>query len=172
MFGADHVAFDEVAIERVGSRSCLALSSGSSRLSAAALSKVDPNEDAVLVVEDDARVRRLTLRRLRRLGYEPIEANDARAALAAFRAEPHVDLVLTDMVMPGERSGLELARSLRREVPTLPVLIVSGHSGEPLALDALRAEGIVWLRKPHDIDALGDAIEAAERALTAPDAGR
>jgi len=113
----------------------------------------------ILVVEDDAAVRRLSARRLRHLGQDTLEAADGPSALAVIDTHPDIDLLFTDMVMPNGLSGLELARALRRHRPDLPVLIASGYSEELLMIDALREEGILRIEKPHDGAALADALE-------------
>ena len=117
-----------------------------------------PERRLILVVEDDAAVRRLSVRRLHRLGHDTLEAADGPSALAVFDAHPEIELLFTDMVMPNGLSGLELARALRRHRPALPVLIASGYSEELLTIDALRREGIVRLEKPYDGEALAEAL--------------
>lgn len=81
----------------------------------------------VLLVEDDARVRRAVARMLARLGHEVQVADDAEAAERAV-AETAVDLVLTDVVMPGV-SGPDLAERLRGTRPGLPIVFMSGYPG-------------------------------------------
>jgi PAS domain S-box-containing protein len=115
--------------------------------------------EIVLVVEDDAAVRRMTADRLLALGYAPVMVSGADAALATLAGGQHVDLVFTDMMMPDGRTGLELARELRRIRPDLPVLMTTGYAGE--MLDVERVDGLPLIRKPYRQEELSDAIRAA-----------
>jgi len=115
----------------------------------------------VLVVEDQALVRGMAVEILRRSGYETLEAGNANEALAV--AEGHgggIDVLLTDLVMPGQ-SGRELAGELRRRQPELRVILTSGYSEEMAAPDGLGA-GIRFLPKPYSAARL---VEAVERAM-------
>lgn len=132
--------------------------SGSASPNGAAEAAEPARAARVLVVEDDERVRRLTVRRLERLGHEALEAVDGPSALALFERHPDVDLLFTDMVMPNGLSGLELARRLRERRPSLPVLLASGYSDELLAADALEDERTRLLGKPYESAALADAL--------------
>src|SRR5690606_7325214 len=82
----------------------------------------------ILVVEDDPRVRKLTVNRLETLNYATLVAGDAHEALAILGSGAEVDLVFTDLVMPGGMSGYELARRVAEEWPRLPVLLTSGYA--------------------------------------------
>jgi PAS domain S-box-containing protein len=115
--------------------------------------------EAVLVVDDDAAVRRMTGDRLLALGYAPIMVSGADAALAVLSGGQDVDLVFTDMMMPDGRTGLELARELRRIRPDLPVLMTTGYAGE--MLDVERVDGLPLIRKPYRQEELSNAIRAA-----------
>ena len=112
----------------------------------------------VLVVEDDARVRRSVCRRLRALGYVVRKAADGDAALRDLRSNARPDLLMTDIVMPGGLDGVALAEAARAIAPDLPVLFTSGY---PLSGSAL-PRGATVLRKPYDRPAL---LEALRRAL-------
>ena len=87
--------------------------------------------EGILVVEDDAAVRRLTRQILDAGGYRVWEAACAREAVALWREHaPEIDLLLTDIVMPDPVNGLELAAQLRAEQPRLKVVVMSGYSAE------------------------------------------
>ncbi|WP_423605245.1 ATP-binding protein [Sphingomonas sp. MS122] len=107
----------------------------------------------ILVVEDNENVGEHASQLLCDLGYETVRAPDARSALLALeQASEPFDLVLSDVVMPGGMSGLELARELARTHPELPVVLTTGYS------DVLLEEGaddVEVLRKPYSMDALG-----------------
>jgi len=96
-------------------------------------------------------------------GYAVLVAEDGEHAVAlAVSAAP--DLLVSDLVMPGKVSGLTLALWVRRERPSLPVLLATGHSAE---LRGAREHGFSVLQKPVDPDTLIDAVRAALSARTA-----
>ncbi len=98
--------------------------------------------ETVLVVEDDSDVRELAKTALESLGYRVRTAADAQAGLAALEAAPRIDLLFSDVVLPGAMSGPELAREATRRFPDLKVLFMSGyvegalHAGTSLRDDA------------------------------------
>ncbi len=112
--------------------------------------------ETVLVVEDDAAVRRMTGVRLIALGYQVIEIDNAVDALALLRDGAHADLVFTDMIMPGSMTGLDLARALKSEQPDMPVLLTTGYAGE--MSDAELVDGFALIRKPYRQEDLAEAI--------------
>ncbi len=109
--------------------------------------------ETVLVVEDEAAVRRLTTRVLARSGFRVLEASEPVEALELFRVHgAEVDLVLTDLVMPG-MDGIRLAEILRERTPSLPVIFSTGYSAEALHPDRI-GPGAEILLKPFSPDAL------------------
>ena len=84
--------------------------------------------ETVLVVEDDPDVRALADQLLAGLGYRVRSAADARAGLRLLRQMPHIDLLLTDLVLPGAMSGLEFAAEARRHDPAIRLLFMSGYA--------------------------------------------
>src|SRR5262249_36013278 len=84
--------------------------------------------EAVLVVADDDRVRRLTARRLRDLGYRVLEAGHGAEALAVLAETSDVEILFTDLVMPGGVSGIDLAREVRQRYPRIRIILTSGYS--------------------------------------------
>jgi signal transduction histidine kinase/CheY-like chemotaxis protein len=104
--------------------------------------------ETVLVVEDDARVRRVTVARLDNLGYHVLEADTGPEALQILARDPEVDLLFTDMVMPGGMSGAQLAVEAHRSCPALKVLFTSGYAG-PEAVRQAKLESANWLAKPY-----------------------
>jgi two-component system NtrC family sensor kinase len=117
----------------------------------------------VLLVEDNADVAEVAAGYMRELGYLVRNVVNARAALAALRADAGVDLVFSDILMPGGMSGLDLAREIGERFPGIPVLLTTGYSAS--AQDAVR-RGVVVLQKPYDLEALRrhlrDALESAQ----------
>ncbi|MBI5622202.1 MAG: response regulator [Elusimicrobia bacterium] len=111
----------------------------------------------ILLVEDDAAVRRFAARCLRLAGFEVLEAGNADEALACGRqAWPRLRLLVSDVVMPG-LSGTELARRLRAMVPGLRVLFVSGYADDALSRHGLLKPGVRLLAKPFTPAALTNA---------------
>jgi PAS domain S-box-containing protein len=118
----------------------------------------------VLLVEDDAQVAELVDAMLDELGHEVIRAEHAEAALEILNAGEPVDLMLTDLIMPGDKSGVELAREAVRLRPRLPIILSSGYTGEVLTA----AEHTPWplLRKPYGPEQLAGAIAELTSAKT------
>jgi len=116
----------------------------------------------VLLVEDNADVAEVGAGYLRQLGYRVRSVTNAQAAIAALRFDPDVDLVFSDILMPGGKNGLDLAREIGQRFPGIPVLLTTGYSAS--AQEAVR-QGVVVLQKPYDIAALERNIrEAVESA--------
>lgn len=107
--------------------------------------------ETVLLVEDEAGVRRVASLFLRRRGYEVLEAGDAHQALALWEQHGRrIAVLFTDMVMPGGMSGLELATRLREKKPDLPVIICSGYSTELLESEGRFEPALVYVPKPYE----------------------
>jgi CheY-like chemotaxis protein len=106
--------------------------------------------ETILVVEDNADVRATVIRQLADLGYAVVEAEKAQAALALLNdPETKIDLLFTDLVMPGGMNGHELARAALVERPGLKVLFTSGYPGSTLRSDDRLKEGEHFLSKPY-----------------------
>jgi signal transduction histidine kinase len=111
----------------------------------------------LLVVEDDDAVAELVTEMLDELGYESFRAPTAAKALDALDHNGF-DLVFSDMVMPGEMGGLDLAREIARRRPDLPIILTTGYSS---AAASAMAEGLRLLVKPYRIDALAAELKEA-----------
>jgi PAS domain S-box-containing protein len=111
---------------------------------------------SVLLVEDDDAVAALVSEMLRELDYRVTRVDGSHSALAAVEGGSAIDLVLSDIMMPGSLNGVDLARELRRRRPLLPILLSSGHA-EP-AIEAAAKQAITVLRKPYDIATLAKAL--------------
>lgn len=111
---------------------------------------IDPDaRETILVVEDDDRVRQLTITRLKLIGYQVLEASDGPKALELLTGGHPVDLVFTDLVMPGGMSGREVAARARQLRPGIKVLLTSGYAEELVRGDDLEREQLKVLRKPY-----------------------
>ncbi len=117
-----------------------------------------PAEEAatVLLVEDEAPVRRLAERALRRRGFAVRAADSAEAALALLEDGGRPDLVVSDVMMPG-MDGPALLAILRRRWPDLPAILVSGYAAQG-ARRALAEEEALFLAKPYTLAALTEAV--------------
>ncbi|MDH3229001.1 MAG: PAS domain-containing protein [Alphaproteobacteria bacterium] len=89
----------------------------------------------ILVVEDDPDVRRLTVTLLSSLGYSVLEAQDAEHALPLLAGDDAIDMLLSDVVLPGDQSGPVIAETARRLRPDLKVLFMSGYAADVLGRD-------------------------------------
>lgn len=121
------------------------------------------NGELVLVVEDEASVREATLQRLEALGYAVIEAPDAASALAQLDAGEPVDLVLSDVTMPGGMSGFDLVAELRRSHPGVGFVLTSGRAAGASGAVSEAAREVELLRKPASLRALSQALARALR---------
>jgi signal transduction histidine kinase/CheY-like chemotaxis protein len=115
--------------------------------------------ETVLVVEDEVGVRHLSVRILRSLGYEVIEAahGDDAKRLLGRRGAPRIDLLLTDMVMP-EMSGRHFADWLRAASPLTRVIFISGYLEESLHPHDRRDPGMKFLAKPFSAEQLAHKV--------------
>jgi two-component system cell cycle sensor histidine kinase/response regulator CckA len=111
----------------------------------------------VLVVEDEEGLRALARRLLHRLGYTVLVAANADEALRLFEANPSIDVLLTDVVMPGS-SGPELTRQLVEQRPALRVIYMSGYTEDAIVQHGILKPGIAFLNKPFNSEALGAKI--------------
>jgi two-component system cell cycle sensor histidine kinase/response regulator CckA len=121
-----------------------------------------PMAAPLLLVEDEAPLRRLAERVLARAGHAVLAAESAEAALDLLAEGPAPAALVSDVSMPG-MDGLALARELRRRWPGLPVVLLSGYAAGTIGRD-LESEGIRFLAKPY---APADLSGVVERALGA-----
>ena len=123
----------------------------------------------ILLVEDDPSVLALGIEMLNGLGYRVVTASDAAGALEILKRGDHVDLVFTDVVMPGGRTGVQLAVEARELRPGIKVLLTSGYTGEALARH--QTETMPLIEKPFRAGRAGGAaprdprFERAGRAI-------
>jgi PAS domain S-box-containing protein len=125
--------------------------------------------ESVLVVEDDPFVRSLAVMRLKSLGYAVITAVDAKDALRKLRSDAKIDVLFSDIVMPGGTNGWELSELARQIRPGLPVLLTSGYALETLVKQGRLQQGAVVLTKPYRKEML--ALRLREVLLVGASAG-
>ncbi len=112
--------------------------------------------EKILLVEDDMAVRTVARDVLEGSGYQVWEASDGLEALNIWQANaPQIDLLLTDVIMPGGLNGRELADRLRGERPGLKVILMSGYSSDPLGKIQMPNR---ILAKPFSLESLTKAV--------------
>jgi DNA-binding response OmpR family regulator len=119
----------------------------------------------ILIIDDESQVRDLLRQALERAGHEVVEARDGREGLRSFRVTP-ADLILTDILMP-EKEGLETIIELRREVPGIKIIAMSGGRGGKLNfLDIAKQLGAQRvLQKPFGVH---EVLKMVTELLEAP----
>lgn len=120
----------------------------------------------ILLVDDEELVREELGGLLEDEGYEVITGSDGQEGLRLFR-ERRPDMVITDVRMP-RRDGLSVAMTIRREDPSVPVTVITGHGNEAMAIDALRAGVTDFIKKPVNLDDLASALARMEAARRQP----
>jgi CheY-like chemotaxis protein len=111
----------------------------------------------VLVVEDESALREVTRRMLVRLGYTVLVAANADQALRLFEQNGSIDVLVTDVVMPGA-SGVELTRQLLAQYPALQVIYMTGYTDDAIVEHGVLHPGVALLHKPFTSDALGRKV--------------
>jgi two-component system NtrC family sensor kinase len=124
---------------------------------------VKKHAGTVLLVEDNAEVADVGKAYFEELGYTVKEAASAQAGLDLVEGD--IDVVFSDILMPGGMNGLELADAIRRRFPQIVVLLTTGYSSS--AQDAVR-QNFAVLQKPYDLAALDRALREAQRAAAPP----
>jgi CheY-like chemotaxis protein len=114
--------------------------------------------ETVLVVEDDDEVRTTVVELLIDLGYRVLKARDASSALAIIESGAIIDVLFTDVVMPGSMRSPELARRARARLPEVAVLFTSGYTDTAIVHGGRLDQGIELLSKPYTREALARKI--------------
>jgi len=114
----------------------------------------------VLLVEDNEEVAEVCRAYFQQLGYTVRLAASAQEALEVLENDAKVDLVFSDILMPGVMNGLELAQALRDRFPDLPVLLSTGYSS---SIQNAVSQGFIVLQKPFDIAALEQSLREAKQ---------
>ncbi len=117
--------------------------------------------EMILVVEDDDDVRAGSVRSLRELGYRVVEARDGAAALRVLERESGIDLIFTDVGLPGGMNGRQVADEARRRWPRLRVLFTTGYARNAIVHHGRLDPGVELIVKPYTFSALARKIRAA-----------
>jgi len=123
----------------------------------APLARPRAGTQTVLLVDDEEALRELSTRILERHGYRVLVAADANEARRLFETNPSIDVLLTDVVMPGA-SGPELTKQLIEQRPGLRVIYMSGYTEEAIVHHDVIKPGIAFLNKPFTSQALGEKL--------------
>jgi PAS domain S-box-containing protein len=115
-------------------------------------------QQVILVVEDNEALRKLQIRMITSLGYRILEAGDGTSALQILDAAPHIDLLLTDIVLPGGISGPDIAEAARKHRSTLKVIFMSGYAPRDVLQNHDLADA-QCLTKPFTRSALARALQ-------------
>ena len=122
----------------------------------AAMPQGSPHE-IILVVEDEEKVRQVTVNGLRELGYTVIEAGTPREGLQQLSLHPNVALLLTDIVMP-EMNGKKLADKSLKVRPNLKVIYTTGYTRNAVVHNGVLDAGVAFLPKPFGLDQLATKV--------------
>jgi CheY-like chemotaxis protein len=121
--------------------------------------------ETVLLIEDDVAVQRITKHSLEQAGYRVVAATNGPAAIHAWkRLEGKVDLLLSDLVLPGGATGDELALRFRASRPDLPVILMSGYSAKGIDHALSSADRLVFVQKPFEVVSLLTHVQQLLRA--------
>ena len=119
---------------------------------------VTGGSETILVVEDDLAVQAAVVNTLQTLGYHVLRANNAQAALSILQSGVHIDLLFTDVVMPGALRSPELAQRARQIIPGIAVLFTSGYTQNAVVHGGRLDPGVELLSKPYRQDDLARKI--------------
>jgi CheY-like chemotaxis protein len=121
---------------------------------------LDPDDPrTVLIVEDEMMVRMPIAEYLRDCGYHVLEASDASEAIAVMDADKPINLVFSDVRMPGQMDGFGLAAWFQSRYPTVPVLLTSGYNGGR-SLPPTSSSGTRFIEKPYSQKQVAQHIAA------------
>ena len=118
--------------------------------------------ETILIVEDEAALREMAVQILESFGYRLFQASSGPEALSVWKDHAaEIDLVLSDMVMPGGMSGRDLAKQLLAQRPGLPVVLASGYSMDDISDELSGNRNISFIPKPYNLEILAKAIRNA-----------
>ena len=118
-------------------------------------------DESILIVEDDALVREYVVTQVKRLGYETFAARNAAEALDAIDSATRIDLLFTDVIMPGGMNGRQLATEALKRRPELKVLFTSGYTENAIVHHGRLDAGVLLLAKPYVSSDLARMIRIA-----------
>lgn len=116
----------------------------------------------VLIVEDDLNVRDLAVEMFVDEGYKVLEASDVKTGKELFTKHPEIDLVFTDLILPGGVTGVELAKWVLEEKPNTLIVLATGYQdkGEAIAANIKELDNVVSIPKPYDVFEVPKIVQA------------
>lgn len=129
---------------------------------------VEGGTETILVVEDDEGVRDIVVEMLTDLGYRVLKAVDAQSGLAVVESGLPIDLLFTDVVMPGALKSPELARKARQRMPNIAVLFTSGYTENSIVHGGRLDPGVELLSKPYSRETLARKVRDVLSSSTPP----
>jgi CheY-like chemotaxis protein len=124
-------------------------------------SSIEGGGETILIVEDDSLVRTFVVGQIKSLGYATLAAVNATEAMAVIDGSQKIDLLFTDMIMPGSMNGRQLADAALQRRSSLKVLFTSGYSNEAIIHHGHLDAGVLLLAKPYRKSDLARMIRAA-----------
>ena len=118
-------------------------------------------QETILVVEDDPLVRTYVLAQIKSLGYRTLSASNGPEALNVLRSPEAIDLLFTDVIMPGSINGRQLSIEALKLRPALKVLFTSGYTENAIDHDGRLDQGVQLLRKPYRRSDLANMLRIA-----------
>ncbi len=129
------------------------------------------NTVTILIVEDNNAVRELAVEMFNSEGFAVLEALDAKSGLDLFIDHPEIDLVFSDLILPGGVTGIELTKKILEQRPQTPVILATGYQdkGAAIAATTISMENIACVSKPYDIEEIPRMVKAmlAKKATNA-----
>ncbi len=114
----------------------------------------------ILLVEDDSGVRDVAAQMLLEAGFKVIAANDGNSGLERFNNNPGIDLVFSDIMMPGGMNGIDMAKLILKEKPRTPILLATGYTQQILKDKIEESDNITCISKPYDTNKLPELINS------------
>ncbi len=116
-------------------------------------------EGTALVVEDDPVVREVAIEALESYGFTVLVATNASEGLEQFESNSDIDLVFSDVVMPGQINGIEMAETMTTIRPGTPIILVTGYTDREMRSRMQNTDNVVFLSKPYDTETLPGVID-------------
>ena len=114
----------------------------------------------VLVVEDSENVREVAVHALEEAGFDVLSASDAREGLDTFESNNEIDVIFSDVIMPGGLTGIDMAERILEKSPQMPILLATGYTEKSMKDRMLAKSQAVFISKPYDTEDLPGLIHA------------
>lgn len=116
----------------------------------------------VLIVEDDLSVRDLAVQMFEGEGFGVLEASDVKTGKELFTKHPEIDLVFSDLILPGGVTGAELTKWVLEEKPNTLIVLATGYQdkGEAIAANTQDLDNVVYIPKPYDVFEVPKIVQA------------